>query len=198
MTTETTEWLTVAEAARRLGLSDRHARRLTDRLADSDRLKEGTSPLKVRLSALAQLWEREGPESERQTPSSSESDSEAISRARLEERLDAAETLVVELREDKRHLQETLQREQENHLRLLEQLADERRDMRLMHARTVQALPTMPEPFPSALSVSPALEPDSESDAQPYVPPPLPPQAAPTPEPPPPTFWQKLAHWLSD
>ena len=60
--TDNTEWLTVAEAARRLGLSVRHARRLVDRLDDADRLKQATGPLRVRLGALALLWEREGGE----------------------------------------------------------------------------------------------------------------------------------------
>ena len=152
--TDTLEWLTVAEAARRLGLSDRHARRLVDRLDEADRLKQGTSPLRVRLAALAQLWEREGGESDSRTPPHAESEIEsdsratiedAVSRARLEERLEAAESLVGELRQDKRQLQEALTREQENHLRLLDQLAEERQELRLLQARVIGTLPAAPD-----------------------------------------------------
>ncbi len=192
MTTASSEWMTVADAARTLGLSDRHARRLADRLSDDDRLKQGTSPLRVRLAALSLLWEREA-QSDSRTQSAAESDTmadtahweEAVSRARLEERLESAEAMVVELRDDKQRLQETLQREQENHHRLLDQLSDERRDLRLMQARPLPALPSMPE----------HSEADDE-DAPAPSPPPLP--TVPAPEQPPPSFWQRLAHWVSD
>jgi ParB-like chromosome segregation protein Spo0J len=47
------EWLTIAQAARRLGVSDRTGRRYAARLADSDRQQADSGPVRVRLSALA-------------------------------------------------------------------------------------------------------------------------------------------------
>ena len=213
--TETPEWMTVAEAARRLGLSDRHARRLVDRLDEADRLKQGTSPLRVRLAALAQLWEKEGPESDSQTPGKPESDSaadsrveveDAVSRARLEERLEAAEGLIVELRQDKRQLQETLTREQENHLRLLDQLAEERQELRLLQARIIQALPSPPDREADSIVLHhPAPEAEQPDTEAPTVAPPLTPapplanvELTPRPESRPPTLWERLARWVSD
>ena len=211
--TDNTEWLTVAEAARRLGLSDRHARRLVDRLDEADRLKTGTSPLRVRLAALAQLWEREDGESDSRTAAPPESEAEsdsrasladAVSRARLEERLEAAETLIVELRQDKRQLQETLTREQENHLRLLDQLADERQELRLLQARVLGALPAPAEResdsvilrHPAPLVPEPLV--DEETEPAPLSPPPPPRPASASPEPRPLSLWQRLARWVSD
>ena len=187
--TDTPEWMTVAEAARRLGLSDRHARRLVDRLDEADRLKQGTSPLRVRLAALGQLWEREGPDSDSQTPGKPESDAEsdsrvevedAVSRARLEERLEAAEGLIGELRQDKRQLQETLTREQENHLRLLDQLAEERQELRLLQARIIQALPAGPDRESDSIVLrhpTPEPQPLPDEEPQPAAPPMPPPGA---------------------
>ena len=214
--TDNTEWLTIADAARRLGLSDRHARRLVDRLDEADRLKQATGPLRVRLAALAQLWEREGGESDSRTPARVESDSEsdspsavkdAVSRARLEERLEAAETLIAELRQDKRQLQDAMQREQENHMRLLDQLAEERQELRLLQARILGALPGPAEresdsvilrhPAPPVEGVP---EPPAEEATEPALPPPpsvpVPPSQA--PEPRPLGLWQRFARWVSD
>ena len=208
--TDTPEWLTVAEAARRLGLSDRHARRLVDRLDESDRLKQGTSPLRVRLAALAQLWEREDGESDSRTPAPAESETEshsrtsledAVSRARLEERLEAAESLVGELRQDKRQLQEALTREQENHLRLLDQLAEERQELRLLQARVIGALPAGPDKESDSIILRhPSPEPETPAAEEPaFVPPPMPRSEPPTrPAPRPPTLWERLARWVSD
>ena len=215
--TDTPEWLTVAEAARRLGLSDRHARRLVDRLDEADRLKQTTGPLRVRLAALSQLWEREDGESDSRTPPRPEFDSEsdsqiavenAVSRARLEERLDAAETLITELRQDKRQLQEAMQREQENHMRLLDQLAEERQELRLLQARVIGALPVPAERESNSVILRHPAPPQAEEDepeplsedgpeampsptlagAIPIVPPELPAL----------TLWQRLARWVSD
>ena len=212
--TDNTEWLTVAEAARRLGLSDRHARRLVDRLDDADRLKQATGPLRVRLAALAQLWEREGGESDSRTPLRSESETEsdsptpsaveaAVSRARLEERLEAAETLITELRQDKRQLQEAMQREQENHMRLLDQLAEERQELRLLQSRIIGLLPAPTEresdsvilrhPAPPMEEVP---EPPAAQATEPTPPVTAPPP--PIPEPRPMGLWQRLARWVSD
>lgn len=52
---EEDEWLTVAEAAKRLGLSDRQVRRDVTRLSEHDRTKSDIGPVKVRLHALAFL-----------------------------------------------------------------------------------------------------------------------------------------------
>lgn len=52
---EDDEWLTVAEAAKRLGLSDRQVRRDVTRLSEDNRTKSDIGPVKVRLHALAFL-----------------------------------------------------------------------------------------------------------------------------------------------
>ena len=56
------DFVTVSEAARRLGISERQVRRWAGRLADSDRLASGltspTSPARVRLSALEETRNR--------------------------------------------------------------------------------------------------------------------------------------------
>lgn len=60
---DTDEWLTVAEAARRLGIAPRQVRRYADKLGTGDRDTGGTSsgqgqgpsPLRVRFSAVAAL-----------------------------------------------------------------------------------------------------------------------------------------------
>jgi hypothetical protein len=49
------EWVTVAEAARRLNLHARQVRRYAARLRTEDRTQEGQSPLKMRLSSLVSL-----------------------------------------------------------------------------------------------------------------------------------------------
>lgn len=49
------EFVTISEAARALGLSERQVRRYAGRMAESDRLTSGSSPARVRLSALALL-----------------------------------------------------------------------------------------------------------------------------------------------
>jgi hypothetical protein len=193
MTTVTPEWTTVADAARRLGISDRHARRMAEKLPDQDRSKEIKGALRIRLSALTELWERESPSvSKIQAHNDAEAVvmEDAVSRARLEERLGAAEVMIVELKDDKQRLQEIIQREQENHRRLLDQLSEERRDQRLMHARSLPLF-------------SPTTEPDAmddemlEDDLEPSPPVPSSEPLAP-PEPLPLTFWQRLAHWISD
>ena len=177
-----------------------------------------TGPLRVRLAALAQLWEREGGESDSRTPAQTESDSEsdspsaiqnAVSRARLEERLDAAETLILELRQDKRQLQEAMQREQENHMRLLDQLAEERQELRLLQARILGALPAPAERESDSVILrhpAPPIadEPEPVVDKEPEpLPPPTPTAppvtvSPPAPEPRPLGLWQRLARWVSD
>lgn len=50
---ESEEWVTVAEAARRLGLHEKQVRRYASRLSEQDRTPAGQSPLRVRVSALS-------------------------------------------------------------------------------------------------------------------------------------------------
>jgi hypothetical protein len=49
------EWLTVAEAARRLNISERTARRYAGQMPDTERRAPDKGPVKIRLSSLASL-----------------------------------------------------------------------------------------------------------------------------------------------
>jgi hypothetical protein len=49
------EWITIAEAARLMGISDRHARRLAKRLADQDRRESDSGPDVVRKKAFVEV-----------------------------------------------------------------------------------------------------------------------------------------------
>ena len=56
-TIDTDEWLTIAEAARRLGLDPTQVRRDSRRLDSKDRTGQDTSPMRLSLSALIALRE---------------------------------------------------------------------------------------------------------------------------------------------
>jgi hypothetical protein len=50
--TDAREWVTIAEAARRRGLSERYARKLAAKLTDQDRIRTGSGPDQIRLAAF--------------------------------------------------------------------------------------------------------------------------------------------------
>lgn len=52
--TDADEWLTISTAAKRLGISERQARRDVSHLPDSDRRTTGRGPARVRLKALSE------------------------------------------------------------------------------------------------------------------------------------------------
>lgn len=52
------EWVTISEAARRAGRSERHVRRLCQRLDPADRLMSGQGPARVRLESVLHLAQK--------------------------------------------------------------------------------------------------------------------------------------------
>jgi hypothetical protein len=125
------EFVSVAEAARVLGVSERTARRHLGRLPDSDRHLPETGPATVRLSALSdRLGKPAVPDSVTGNPAADAGhmpDSAGHGDGALTEQLHQLKARLADKDTEIAFLREALTREQETARAALSELADERR-----------------------------------------------------------------------
>ena len=164
---EADELLTVTEAARRLGISERQARRDVRQLSGADRHESGRGPVRVRLSAL-RAFRSSNPSNftveagsttssadvSGTSPAGADTDGgqsrsesgaeEARPNAKSDDRDDRQEALIAQLTGENQRLNAALERAQEGLLKALDSLADERvrvRQLEQLEARLIHALP---------------------------------------------------------
>lgn len=127
------DFVTVAEAARRLHLSERQARRLVSRLPDSDR--QTGPPLLVRVSALTHQGQTEAGYDERATP-----DTLRDKAGQKPDSMPGSDAALVEaLRSEVEYLRAALVREQETARAALSALHEERERLPLLLAAATRA-----------------------------------------------------------
>ena len=119
------EWVTVPEAARRLGIGERRAYRLASGLSDSDRQMSDKRQTLVRQTALEEALERRSVEAEgvRQASDSVRQASDSAG-AGVGHPSDMAQQLVDQLRSENAYLRAALEREQATAAGLVAQLRD--------------------------------------------------------------------------
>lgn len=144
------EWVTVPEAARRLGLSERQTRRMVAKLPDTSRTQAGQTPVRVRVDALHEL--RGQAAEARHTPDTSapEAGQDAgrgpDNAGHVEAVTDAA--LVAQLQSENAFLRDALKSEQENTRAALAELSRAREQAAVLIAAVgagrLQLAPTEP------------------------------------------------------
>ena len=148
------EFLTVAEAARRLRIGERRAYRLSDKLSDTDRQSSDGQQKRVRLSALAALCgasngvgqvSDDGPKvsDDRQTGVRQASDTAS---ERIADLLDQLERE----RDAHEHEREMHKRTQDALYLALESLRGEQERTKLLESQTARLIGALPSPMPSA------------------------------------------------
>ena len=190
---ETNEWLTIAQAAERLGIAERQARRYAARLPDSDRTlgrtPAGRERVIVRLQAISEAMQTtrragqapdNGPDTDRTEDRMGETVSVPLGLAMVAQR-EGLERVISEQAARIADLQASVDHERAQIKQLHEALARE---------QMLRALPP-PAPEVSAEVSAPEAAPNAE---EPQSAPPAPAEAtpAPVPEPAAPTFWERL------
>lgn len=160
------EWVTVSEAARRLGVSDRQAHRYAGKLSDIDRQKADTGPLRVRLSALRGLRNGRHPAADERESGAEASDTTAVNvrpvadimsdtgkSALIEQlRADLAHERQQREAEEARHAAEVerlntaLERSQTLQLQTLGALTQEQQRVRELEAQAARLIEALPSP----------------------------------------------------
>ena len=182
---DTNEWLTIAQAAERLGIAERRARRYAARLPDSDRTLDRTSAGRertiVRLQALSEVMQAarktghapdSGPDTDRTEDRTEDRTGESVSvplGLAMAAQRESLERVIAEQAARIADLQASLDHERAQAKGLTEALARE------------QVLRALSAPAPEAAA------PEAGRGApEPQSNPPAP------PEPPAPTFWERL------
>lgn len=166
---EDDEWLTVAEAAKRLGLSDRQVRRDATRLSEHDRTKSDIGPVRIKLQALAFLRGMSIPvqptldipghgtptvsDSDWQSPPMSDTVQNGLDELRgqlfeAEKRAAVAEARAEVLQGEGTRLNSALERAQTLHLGTMTELQAVRervRELEGQNAKLIEALPVLEE-----------------------------------------------------
>lgn len=177
------EWLPVAQAAQRLGLAERQARRYAARLPDTDRTFDrtpaGRERTLVRLSALSKVAQAAhgaghrpdtSPDTDRTEDRTQEAMSVPLALAMTAQR-ESLERVIAEQAARIADLQASLDHERAQAQRLNEALARE------------QMLRALPPPAPDVIGPDTTPEPAEAATAAP---------PAPDPEPAAPTLWQRF------
>lgn len=156
-------FVTIAEAGRRLGISERTARRRAARLSGSDRQESGTCPARVRLSALRALGNGHESRSE-QAPEKSGA-SPAPDRHVPDSTPVIEPDLVAELRAEVAFLRDLVTKEKAEKAELLAVVSEQVRTVR-DQARQIEAGASRPEEAQRPALPAPGLVPSAAPTTQ--------------------------------